>query len=203
MASKAHAKKSEFDTDNDDVEFDNAPDELDHDNDGPSIALGFDDLEGLTTDDEREEEERAKMYPPPGDWEKAEPFKMVEPIPIYEEDSQPGDLLEGKGRLMLMFNGQPEPRTNKGIEFKPTLFIRMSPDLRRSQNKPNEADLAYKLWLQAKEIYEYLHDGETTNDVRKIAAMMIEDNYVIRTLNGDSGPFVLNIKPKKERQRRG
>ena len=155
-------------------------------------ALSLDDLDSVGFNNEEEELQRAKLNPPAGDWLKIDKFDFR--ITQVADDCQPGDI-NPTGRTLYLFSGKPESRAANGIDYEPMLFIRMSPDLRNKQDK-DEIDNAYKLFLKGKDIFLSVHD-EMPSSHRQLVEALEEEEYLIRTLNGDSGPFVIDIKPKR------
>lgn len=144
-----------------------------------------------------EEASRRRLYPPTGDWVKTDTWKFD--YSYRDDDNAPGDF-NSEGRLVYNFSGQPDPRLNKeGDEFCPMLFLRVSPDKRYKQDKPTEFDTAYKLYLQAKDLYLELK-GEVPENQLQLIDMLIEDSYTLRTFNGDSGPIISDAKPIRKRR---
>jgi hypothetical protein len=66
-------------------------------------------------------------------------------------------------------------------------------DKRANPNDPKKHDHAYKLWLQAREIYIAKYEHDPVDDV-DVLTMLKEENYYIETWNADSGPAVSNLK---------
>jgi hypothetical protein len=162
-----------------------------------SATLSSAELTETAFDDARDEVELRKMTPPVGDWTKEDRWTVQKRINIG--DSQPGDR-SSDGRTIYVVAGKPEPRTVDGIEHQPMLFMRLSPDVRKKQDDPTKNDLLYRLFLKAKETYLSIN-GEKVKNELQLAAMLAEDSYVVRTMNGDNGPFPLDIKPKRVMQR--
>lgn len=189
----------------DDNEFD-MPDEFAVPSDADDTARGQpSDVTGVLSDadvdelgfnDERDEAERAKLNPPTGDWEKADRWKSEKRV--QAGNCMPNDI-DSVGRTTFTFMGKPEPRQQNGIEYEPTLFLRISPDLRYSESNPALADMAYKLFLNAKDTYIAIN-GEKPKTLRALRVMLEEENYIIRTAKGDSGIYCVEIKAKKARK---
>lgn len=162
-----------------------------------SSTLSFDQLNNMVFDEERDESEFAKLNPPSGDWKKEDRWDFAEKdVRVNVEDSIPGDV-DGRGRTTFNFAGKPAARQAHGMEYHPTLFLRISPDIRRKKDKPDEVDMAYKLFLKAKEMYITLK-GEKVQKMVQLVDMLVEDNYILRTMNGDSGPVVVDIKVERK-----
>ena len=162
-----------------------------------SAGISLDDLKGLGFNDEQDEYERAKLDAPTGDWEKADRWKIEKRV--YVGDCVLGDI-DPVGRTVLTVSGKPKPRTANSIEYEPMLFVRISPDRRYKVDKPSEVDNAYKLFLQSKDVYLALKQ-ERVRNIGQLIAMLVEDVYLVRTMNGDNGPIVVGLKAKVERRR--
>lgn len=159
-------------------------------------ALASSDLATMSFNDTQDEEERKRLFPPAGDWLKVDEFDSSDPE-FRSDDCQLGDI-SPKGRMILSFMGKPEARYNStGDEFQPTLFIRISPDRRYKIDKPSEVDLAYKMFLRAKDLYLEIK-GEKPVNPEELRVMLASESYTIRTMQGDSGPFCLDIKPNRK-----
>ena len=169
---------------------------------GSSFAnstLSLDQMNEVTFNDDRDEQELAKLNPPTGDWKKSDRWALEQKnIRVNLEDCIPGDI-DTTGRTTITFIGKPDARSMHGIDYQPVLFLRVSPDMRRKKDKPEEVDMAYKLFLKAKELYITMH-GEKPRTLKQLLAMLEEDSYIIRTMNGDSGPIVVDIKVERPRR---
>ena len=167
---------------------------------GNSEALTIDDLlsqEYTSEQKEQFEDSYKKLNPPTGDWEKDDRWKFE--YRFNENDSQPNDI-NPAGRSFLTFSGKPISREANGISYQPLLFLRVSPDARFKADKPSEHDLAHKLWLKANnELFLALNEREAKNP-REVRTMLEEGNYVMRTMNGDNGPVIVDIKLKRARR---
>ena len=159
-------------------------------------ALTLDQLDSLGFNDERDQEELNKLFPPAGNWNKEDTFQFR--IVNYDNDIQVGDLSD-KGRTIYSFSGKPEPRELNGVEYQPVLFFRMSPDIRYKEDDPTKIDHTYRMFLRAKELFLSIKEYKPKTQ-RELVEMLVEDRYVIRTMNGDSGPFVLDILPKRNKK---
>ena len=158
-------------------------------------ALPSTDLASMGFNETQDEEERKRLFPPPGDWLKVDEFEFN--LQYREDDKQPGDR-SPQGRMILSFMGKPEARYNTtGDEFQPVLFLRISSDRRYKVDKPNEVDLAYKMFLRAKDLYLELKE-EMPKSIDELVQMLVNENYTIRTMQGDSGPFCLDVKPNRK-----
>ena len=179
--------------DNDDVP--DIPDEIQADEEQP-IGLTADQLNEQGFNDEQDEAEVRKLNPPTGDWFKEDTFEYVKRV--NTEDQMTGDI-DHSGRTLMTFTGRPEPRTANGIDYQPMFFIRISPDRRYKQDKPQEVDLAYKLFLKAKELYLALY-AEKPRNLGQLKDMLCEASYVVRSMNGDNGAIAVDIKPKRQQR---
>ena len=159
-------------------------------------VLSDSDVDTIGFNDEQDEAERAKLNPPTGDWEKTDGWRFEKRV--QAGNCMPNDL-DSVGRTTFNIVGKPKPRQALGLEYEPVLFIRISPDLRYKEDKPADVDLAYKLFLKAKDVYIALN-SEKPKNLRQLRVMLEEDNYVVRTMNGDNGPIVVDIKAKRERR---
>lgn len=171
------------------------PDEIHADAD-QGAGLTADQLNEQGFNDEQDEAELKKLNPPTGDWLKENTFDYVKRVNL--EDQMVGDI-DPSGRTFMTFTGKPEPRTANGIEYQPMFFVRISPDRRYKQDKPQEVDMAHKLYLKAKELYLSLH-AEKPRNFGQLITMLCEDNYVIRSMNGDNGAIAVDIKPKRQQR---
>lgn len=199
MATRNNTPVNTVNADDED-EF-NIPDEVDipeHSNDvivPQQGALSLQDLDNIGFNDARDEQERAKLNPPTGDWEKEDQWKAD--IRCQQGNCMPGDL-DPTGRTSLNFMGKPKPRQANGMEYEPMLFIRLSPDIRYKEDDPSKTDMAYKLFLKAKDLYMELYKEKPRN-LKQLMTMLREDAYIVRTMNGDNGPIVVDIKAKRTR----
>lgn len=152
-------------------------------------------LASIGFNDTQDEEERRRLFPPAGDWLKVDEFEFG--LQYRDDDQQTGDV-SSQGRMILSFMGKPEARYNHaGDEFQPVLFLRMSPDRRYKSDKPSEVDLAYKMFLRSKDLFLEI-SGEKPGNIDQLVQMMVNDSYTIRTMQGDSGLFSLDVKPNRK-----
>lgn len=158
------------------------------------VGLSMDELLGKSLDNTRDEADYAAMYPPTGDWIKEKSW-LVDKF-VYTQDQQPGDI-DPAGRTFLTFEGFPNSRVANGQEYEPKLRLRISPDKRTKQDNPKEVDSAYKLYLEAKEVYLALH-GETCKQMAKLVHCLMHDSYAVRTMRGDQGPLIIQVKDKSK-----
>lgn len=164
-----------------------------------SAGMSLEQLNDLGFDDARDERIRQRLTPPTGDWTKSERW-TVQKI-VYTGDCQPGDI-DPEGRTVFVVSGKPDPRQEHGMEYQPQLFLRLSPDVRYKQDKPEELDSAHKMFNKAKtDVYLAIHQQKPTKFAQLIA-MLEEDQYVVRTMNGDNGPIVVDIKARTTVRRR-
>lgn len=164
----------------------------------PTTSSSFDDLDDVTFDDSRDEIERAKLYPPPGDWVKSDRWQFRQAR--YEGDCQPGDI-NPVGRTMYIFFGKPEVRLDKDRNpHEPILSIRMSPDRRYKQDDPNKVDFAYQMYLKAKDVFLTIK-GTKCRKPPELVPFMCDESYLVRTMTGDNGPFVLEVKASREQRK--
>ncbi len=190
-------------------DVDAIPDELDDEvsstvpaaNNGRSSSsaagIGLEAMNAVRFDDERDELERARLDAPTGDWVKSERWKYEERV--YEGDCSPGDT-NPVGRTILSFSGKPDSRQANGLEYTPNLFLRISRDVRYKSDKPDQVDNAYKLFLKAKDLYLDLNN-EKVQYLGQLITMLEEDSYIVRTINGDNGPIIVDVKSKTRRRR--
>jgi hypothetical protein len=155
-------------------------------------SLSLDDLANVAFNEAQDEAEYSKLNPPIGDWIKDDRFQFKKSVNL--EDSMPNDI--DHGRTYLSFSGKPAPRAANGMEYQPVLFLRISPDLRYKKDDPGKIDSAYKLCLRAKEAY-LTSKGEKCKNLAQMVSFLVEDEYVLRTMNGDNGPLVVDIKAKR------
>jgi hypothetical protein len=164
-----------------------------------TAGMSIEEFNALGFNDERDEHERLKLWDAPtGDWEKTDRWKVEKRV--YEGDCLPGDI-DPMGRTVLNVTGKPKGRVANGIEYTPQLFLRISPDIRYKQDKPDEVDNSYKLFLQSKDTYLAINK-EKVRTLGQLVAMLEEDNYIVRTMNGDTGPVSVGVKPRMEQRRR-
>ena len=174
----------------------------------PEFSVDATETTGISTEalndnifnDKQYEDDYKKMNPPVGDWIKDgrwSTYKMV----VKGDDSITGDVGLAKkepytGRTYYSVSGRPEVRISENVEHQPMLFFRISPDKRYKQDKPAEFDSAYKLFMRAREVYLTIH-GKSMHSEADIKYMFEEDSYVLRTMNGDNGPIVVDMKAKR------
>jgi hypothetical protein len=155
-------------------------------------------LRGLGFNKEQDELDRKKLNPPRGDYEKEGPFRFE--ARIFDGDCAMGDI-NPQGRTVYNFSGTPKTLVVNGMEYKPTLFISMSPDVRHQERDPSKVDNKRKLFVQAKDLFLALHGREAANHA-ELVVMLMEDPYVINTMvrTDDGGLQVVNIKKKVQRR---
>lgn len=161
-------------------------------------ALSADALNSMGFNDTQDELERQKMNPPVGDWDKEDRWEYEKRV--NSEDRQVGDI-DGAGRTFLIFKGKPKSREANGLDYEPMLFLRISPDKRYKQDKPTEVDSSYKLFLKVKDMY-IEKKGEKVKNFGQLKSMLEEDSYVVRTMNGDNGAIVVDVRVKRQRNSR-
>ncbi len=162
-----------------------------------SGGMGLNKLKGLGFNNARDEQVRKMLNPPAGDWVKSERWKTQ--VVVYNGDCMPDDV-DADGRTMLIFSGNLDSRTVDGIDYNIKGTIRISPDLRYKEDKPNEVDMAHKLFNRAKEnLYLALHDERPTS-FEQLIAMFEADRFVIRMMQGDNGHIAVDIKDPKATQ---
>lgn len=184
---------------------DDIPDELDDEesavspgtNQGSSAGMSLEDLSGMSMDDARDEEERKRLDPPSGDWIKDDTWKFEKRV--NTQDVSHGDI-DSSGRTFFSVYGKPQSRVKDGIEYTPTLFIRMSPDIRYKVDDPSKVDLSYRLYLKAKDLYLYINQ-EKVRTFGQLIGMLESEDYLVRTMTGDNGPLVIDLKPKVNKRR--
>lgn len=159
-------------------------------------ALTSDDFDEMGFDNARDEKERAKIDPPTGDWEKVDLWKT-------EKRVQPGNCQQGDidtaGRTSLNCWGKPKERNVNGMSYEPTLFIRISPDIRYKEEDQTKVDLAYKLFLDVKDTYLSIY-GEAPKTMKHLRSMLENDEYLVRTMKGDNGPVTVGVKAKRAKK---
>jgi hypothetical protein len=106
----------------------------------------------------------------------------------------PGDF-DPAGRTYLTFIGKPVAREANGLSYEPTLRLRLSPDKRLKADAP-VIDTAYKLFLKAKDAYLEKHSEKASN-LAQLRSMLEHDEYFVRTMNGDNGPIIYDLKLKQ------
>lgn len=173
----------------DDVDM---PPEIEADDDN----VGGADIMGLGFDNERDDADILASKPPTGDWMKEDSWEAE--IRCNSEDRMPGDIQPG-GRTLVLLKGKPVARVANGQEYEPTLFYRISADKRKKMDDPTKDDSAYKLYLRAKELYVALY-SESPTSWKQLITMLKEDSYVVRTMNGDNGALVVDIKAKRQQR---
>lgn len=190
MATPSKAPKFAVATDDD------IPDEITADESQVNIGLSADELNTMPLDQEQHNADYKAMNPPTGDWLKADTWTLTKRV--NADDKMPKDK-DTVGRVYYTISGYPEPRVADGIEHKPMLFLRVSPDRRFKQDKVKEFDLAYKLWAKAVELHLSIK-GTVAKTIGDVCGVLTEDEYIVRTMNGDSGAFPVDIKPKRQQR---
>jgi hypothetical protein len=170
-----------------------------------SYALTLDQLMSVSTDEEREESDHHKLNPPAGDWVKSQAweFDPAKHLVVRTDDSMKGDI-NPNGRTFFNLFGEVDTRTDReGFDHTPKLFLRVSPDRRYKEDKPDDYDSAYKRYLEAIDLYMNIHGEKPENPGKagKVLMMLIESSYTLRTMQGDNGLVVTGLKPnRKQRQ---
>jgi hypothetical protein len=160
-------------------------------------GLSLDELDERGFNDNRDEMERTKLDAPPGDWFKKERWEFEKRV--YANDSMPDDL-DPSGRTFFTFKGLPESRVaNGGMVYEPNMYLRISPDIRYKADKPDQVDMAYKLFLRCKDLYLDMKGEKPT--ARKLIAFLEEDEYTVRTMKGDNSPIIVDVKKTVQRKR--
>jgi hypothetical protein len=172
-------------------------DEVDITSPTVSHALSSEDLESMTFDslDQRDEQNRAKLDPPTGDWEKDDRWHFDSRI--QAGNCEPGDL-KPEGRTIFSVMGKPKARVANGLEYEPVLFLRISPDVRLKDDNVS-LDNAHKLWLKVKDLHLALYEKKLST-LAQLKQMLEEDEYVLRTMKGDNGPIVVDVKVKRAKR---
>lgn len=160
-----------------------------------ATGMSLDDLNG-SIDDTELDRDTARLNPPVGDWIKDSAWEFDKRV--NQEDQQPGDL-DSNGRTFFNIKGKPLPRTANQTEYEPTLFFRLSPDKRFKQDDPGKFDSAYRLFLRARELYISIN-GEKPRTYKALVECLVSDDYTVRTMNGDNGALVVDIKGKREKR---
>jgi|SRR5262245_5474868 len=191
--------KAQFDDD----DIPDIPEEYTADADASSTTLSWDDLAGVGLDAKSANADYIKMNPPTGDWLKDDrwEFDRIKGISHREDDHRDGDI-SPHGRTFISVMGRPAPRVVNGIDYQPLLFLRVSPDKRYKDGADDEKapfDLAYKLYLRSREAYLSIHGQELTN-LQQLVYLHTEDEVVYRTMNGDNGPVIVDVKPKPKKR---
>ena len=161
-------------------------------NTGASVqgALSTDDLDNYTRDSAKSEHVRSLVNAPTGDWVKDDRWMYEKRV--YQGNCEHGDL-DPVGRTVLQFNGKPKARVVSSIEHQPMLFLRISPDVRYKKDEPNKLDMMTKLFSQAEDLYLSLN-GKVWSTLRELRVMLENDDYIVRTMNGDSGAVIVGLK---------
>ena len=152
---------------------------------------------GMTFEGGSYDDDYKKLNPPTGDWQKDDRWDTVKMF-VNENDQQAGDK-NPVGRTYFSVSGKPIPRVAFEVEHQPTLFLRISPDKRYKEDEPNKFDSSYKLFMEVREAYLAIHGKLLTNET-DLRYFLVEDDYIVRTMKGDNGPIVVNVKVKRERK---
>lgn len=162
-----------------------------------STGMDLDALNNLGFNTARDEATRKEITVPGGDWVKTDRWKFSKLV--YGGDNLDDDI-DPEGRTMFVISGKPDNRTVEGVDYQPQLFVRMSPDKRYKQDDPTKVDTAHKMFLRAKDLYMAIHGAQPAN-YGQLITMLTEDSYIVRTMVGDNGPIVVEIKAKVMRRR--
>jgi len=156
------------------------------------------DLEDFSLDHERDEEVKKLLSLPAGDYKKDGFWKVTERF--YDDDAKSGDKYPGRGRYILSLSGRVEKGDHEGF-----LFFSLSPDLRMRKkregdnpNTPNKPDNMTKLFIQAKTLYESIHQ-ELPSKRSQIIEMLEEESYQLAAIQNDNGNFIVGLKPVRRR----
>lgn len=171
---------------------------------GNSGIMGLDlaALKGVSIDTAARNKAHAEMTVPRGDWKKSSRWKLAEDstrnVYLKLGDTQPGDQsysmnVRDHGRLIVAIQGELDERVVNGFLYKPTIYLRMSPDRRRDENKPGQYDLTYRLYDQACQAYLSIH-GRELKEIPQLVEFLLEDTFIIRTMEGDMGPLPVGIR---------
>lgn len=204
----AQPKKATFvddATDLDNSSVDEFPEEFTS-NSSATLALDESSLDDFDLGQfkERDSHEYQKDNPPGGTWVKEDEWSYK--IFVNEQDSRKGDI-NPQGRTLLIFTGRPKVRVVNNIDYDPILSFRISPDLRYkdpedADGREDQKDLASRLWTMAKEKMYLEMKGAMPQKLRDITDMLRYDEYEVRSMKGDNGPVVLEVRTKQQ-QRRG
>ncbi|MGL5935456.1 MAG: hypothetical protein ACRCZI_07510 [Cetobacterium sp.] len=159
------------------------------------------DLDSITFDEAQLEADKKRMTAPAGDWVKSEEwsFDKAKNIHCNVEDREKGDV-NLKGRTTYMLFGYPDERSDKeGNTFRPFMKIQLSPDKRMHREKEDQFDHRYKMWVLAWDLFVHLYERKPKGH-GELLRCLAEDTYVLNTMNGDDGPFVLRVKPVRKQR---
>lgn len=203
MASKSNVKDSNHNEDYDDI-----PEEMDDSAKKPAYTsavsngntsgeggMSLDELDAKGMNEARDEELRAAMDPPAGDWIKSARCEWEKRV--YANDHAPDDV-DPAGRTIFSYQVEVESRTMGQHVYTPKLFLRVSPDARFKQDEPEKVDMATKLWLRAKDMFLAIKEEKPT--IRTLVMFLAQEEYIIRTMKGDNSPVVVDVKRKVERR---
>lgn len=179
----------------DDIDDPALPPEFTHDDDD---NLSLDTITGTEFNRKRMNEDLKRISPPDGTWMKEDRWENFKRS-INVNDSMPDDIDEN-GRTVYSIYGKPTPRIVDDTEHQPTLFIRVSPDIRYKKDDTTKFDLAYTMFLKASEVYLAIHGSELTNDTM-LKYFLEEDEFALRTMKGDNGLVVTGIQQKRLQRR--
>lgn len=191
--------------------------DLQDNNNEESNALDLDAIDSLSLDHERDEQEAKRLALPRGDYRKDERWEPRRSV--NEEDSQPGDiglkLPEGKrykGRTYIQFGGR-LTKVIDGVEHSGYISFSISPDSRDKKNydshgniiededddKAKKPDRAFKLYLDAKRLYE-THNEEQPKTLGQLETFLADEDYTININQFNDSNFVMQLKPLRKRR---
>jgi hypothetical protein len=184
---------------NDDLppEFDSSKQASGSNGDGSSDSQGIDidALNDMDIDSRKVSDGLNRLNNPKGDWKKSERWEFAKFVD--GNDTLPSDI-DHSGRTYFSFKGLPEVRTVGGIDYRPKLYFRISPDHRPHKEDQSKDDMAYRLWLKVNEMYVVMNETKATK-YRQVISMLVNDDYVVNTMNGDNGPMITQIKVERKR----
>jgi hypothetical protein len=162
-------------------------------------------MASVSFDEARHEASRKKMQQPAGDYLKSEAwdFKPSKNVKVWDEDRQQGDI-NPRGRTVITLWGYPETRYDKEHnDYTPFLRFSFSPDsrLHRDPEKADKGteDIATRIYTEAEEAFINVKERKPKGFL-EVLDFLVEESYVLNTMNGDSGLFVLHVKaPRKKR----
>ena len=161
-------------------------------------GLSLDELDEKGFNEERDEETRAKLNTPGGDWLKKDrwPFEGR----VYANDSMPDDL-DPSGRTFFTFRGESETRVVGGRVYTPIMYLRISPDIRYKPDNPDQIDMPHKLFMRAKDLFLEMKGERATP--RKLIDFLENEEYTVNTMPGNGGgsPYITDIKKMTQRKR--
>jgi hypothetical protein len=149
----------------------------------------------VNINNERDEVERRKLFPPTGDYLKGEDWTVKSHIDV--EDRMKDDTYP-TGRVYLSCTGPAENVKTGDVQY---FFFRCSPDPRdgKDERSRGRADIYYQNWHRAKDLYFSLHN-EFPQVLEHVAEMFRVESFTLMVKTNNKGAFINGFRVKGQRR---